>query len=83
MALEPNAIADMMFQELIMAEGCRNYETMRRRKKDEQGRMCCSLRRDNHLVNAANERAFLPEGNVVERGLVPLDDIGRNRASGQ
>ena len=32
------------------------------------------------LYELTSERALSPEGYVVERGLVPLDVIGRNRA---
>jgi phosphate transport system substrate-binding protein len=161
MAPEPNTSAAIAFVEHALVDGCKEYPTISAMKDAERERVCRSLRRDGHVVNAekleyrvvewleknktafaalsytmykrfsndlaanliegvepsnktignrtyplvsstyiylkdqhakavprlqhffyelTSERALGPEGYIAELGLVPLDDIGRNKA---
>jgi phosphate transport system substrate-binding protein len=61
MAPEPNTSAAIAFQELVLAEGCRAHPLIDRLEDVERERVCRSLRRDDHVINAAKR-----EDRVVE-----------------
>ena len=53
MAPEPNTSAAIAFQELVLGEGCRAHPLIAGLDDVERERVCRSLRRDDHVINAA------------------------------
>jgi phosphate transport system substrate-binding protein len=52
MAPEPNTSAAIAFQELGLVEGCRSHDGILGLEDDQRERVCRSLRRDDHVINA-------------------------------
>jgi len=61
MAPKPNTTAALVFYERVMAEGCKDYKLITELEKDDQQRICRSLRGGDHVVNAAKR-----EESVIE-----------------
>jgi len=52
MAPKPNTSAAIAFQENILAEGCKTFPAILELKEAQRERVCRSLRKDGHVVNA-------------------------------